>query len=281
MRNKERMRDRMNEVEDCQRSFFDKYAESAQWKNANLNSIFRDLALAELHNGFMWLTDCRRLLDYGCGVGEMIEEFSRLLPGVEHEFIGVDISAKSVDICRSRFKGSYYVISHNKAPEIYDSSVDAVYIAMVLHHATNHAEIFREVRRILRPGGKLFVVDLTDTNPIINLGRAIFRFLPASIKMRFTDDLVVGNEIPEKMPVKVNNVLSNLREQGFEIEDVERGHLFFFLLDWADKVLNLKIGERFPRFVLTVYRIEKWLLRFPVVAYFSHVFAIKAILRDA
>lgn len=274
------MRDKTNDVEDIQRKFFDKYAKSAQWQNAKPISIFRDLALVELRNGFRWLGECRILLDYGCGVGEMIEEFSRLIPWGEREFIGVDISEKSVDICRSRFKGSYYVISNNRALEIPDSSVDAVYIAMVLHHATNHSEIFREVRRVLRPGGKLFIVDLTNTNPIINLGRAIFCFLPASIKMRFTDDLVVENEIPEKMPVKVNHVLSGLQEVGFEIVDVERGHLFFFLLDWADKVLGLNIGTRFTRFVLTVYRFEKWLLRFPVIAYFSHVFAIKAILRD-
>lgn len=106
---------------------------------------------------------CRTAADLGCGTGAVLE---RLLPGAG-KLIGVDSSARMLEICRRRFppadladdgRISLRIGEMDHLP-LRDREADFAVINLVLHHLSDPAGSLREVRRILAPDGRLFVAD--------------------------------------------------------------------------------------------------------------------------
>ncbi|MGD1877685.1 MAG: ArsR/SmtB family transcription factor [Kiloniellaceae bacterium] len=100
------------------------------------------------------------LLDIGTGTGRILEILS---DKVGHA-VGVDLSTDMLLMARSKLerarlrncavrKGDM-----NHLP-LGDASFDAVTIHQVLHYAERPAKAIQEAARVLRPGGRLFIVD--------------------------------------------------------------------------------------------------------------------------
>lgn len=94
-----------------------------------------------------------RLLEVGCGMGSDLLQFAR--GGAR--CIGVDLTPRSVQITRHRFKlygadGSFMISDGEHLP-FQSESFDVVYSNGVLHHTPDTAGAIREVHRVLRPGG--------------------------------------------------------------------------------------------------------------------------------
>lgn len=98
-------------------------------------------------------------VDLGCGTGEVIE---RML-GVSSEVIGVDGSARMLDLARRRFSADASRVSLRIGDlehlPLRDGEVDFISINMVLHHLGSPSSALEEARRVLRPGGRLVVAD--------------------------------------------------------------------------------------------------------------------------
>lgn len=107
--------------------------------------------------------NCGVAVDLGCGTGAVLE---RLLP-CAGTLVGVDGSARMLDICRRRFAPADLANENRLSLRIgeldhlplRDHEADFVCINLVLHHLSDPVEVLREVRRILTPGGRLFVAD--------------------------------------------------------------------------------------------------------------------------
>ena len=105
---------------------------------------------------------CGTAVDLGCGTGAVL---ARLLP-LAHRVIGVDGSARMLEICRRRFapedlsaeRVSLRIGDLSHLP-LRDHEADFACINLVLHHLSQPAEALGEIRRILPPGGRLFVAD--------------------------------------------------------------------------------------------------------------------------
>jgi len=105
---------------------------------------------------------CGIAVDLGCGTGGVL---ARLLPRA-HGVIGVDGSARMLEICRRRFtpediadgRVSLRIGELSHLP-LRDHEADFACINLVLHHLSDPAEGLREIRRIMPPGGRLFVAD--------------------------------------------------------------------------------------------------------------------------
>ena len=99
----------------------------------------------------------KRILDLGCGYGWC--EKSLLLKGAK-EIVGVDISISDIEIAKKLKNKSlhFYVASATKLPFKY-SSFDTVVCWEVLEHLVRGTEnlLFKEVHRVLKPGGYLFL----------------------------------------------------------------------------------------------------------------------------
>ena len=99
--------------------------------------------------------------DLGAGEGTL----SQLLAQRAEQVIAVDLSPKMVEYGtelakRHGLKNLEYRMGGIEAPPIDDASVDLAVLSQALHHAEDPALALQEAHRILRPGGRLVVLDL-------------------------------------------------------------------------------------------------------------------------
>jgi ubiquinone/menaquinone biosynthesis C-methylase UbiE len=102
-----------------------------------------------------------RLLDIGTGTGRVLEV---LAPHVR-EALGVDASKSMLALARARLSGAEFAHCAVRLADMYrlplaGGSFDTVVVQMVLHHAEDPAGVVAEAARVLRPGGRLLVIDL-------------------------------------------------------------------------------------------------------------------------
>jgi SAM-dependent methyltransferase len=93
----------------------------------------------------------RRILDVGCGMGGMLPELARF-----GRPIGIDSDRRSIEICRERgFENSFLGGGQEIAAR--DSAIDLVTFFDCLEHLPDDRAALAEARRVLAPGGHLFL----------------------------------------------------------------------------------------------------------------------------
>jgi len=97
--------------------------------------------------------------DLGCGTGQV----SELLAPHVHKVIAVDGSTDMVQAARRRLKGSSQVDVRRgdmEALPIDAAQLDVAILALVLHHVPEPVRALAEVSRVLKPGGRVLIVDM-------------------------------------------------------------------------------------------------------------------------
>jgi ArsR family transcriptional regulator len=97
--------------------------------------------------------------DLGCGTGQVA---ATLAPYV-HKLIAVDASAEMLNAARERLRGRDNVLLRQGVLEqlpIEDEELDGAVFFLVLHHLPDPAAALSEAARVLRPNGKLLIVDM-------------------------------------------------------------------------------------------------------------------------
>lgn len=161
------------------RSLFDRAAPHYDWAN----SVFflgtgawyrqRALAAAGLRPGM-------GLLDVAVGTGWTADAARRIL-GTDAAIIGVDISAGMLGIARRRL-GIALIQASAEALPLADMCVDFVTMGYALRHVSDLAVAFREFHRVLRPGGRLLLLEISRPRGRLSLAGLKFYFkrvLPA------------------------------------------------------------------------------------------------------
>jgi ubiquinone/menaquinone biosynthesis C-methylase UbiE/DNA-binding transcriptional ArsR family regulator len=102
----------------------------------------------------------RSLLDLGTGTGRMLEIFA---PQIERG-LGLDLSLEMLAIARDRLERANLKNCSVRQGDLYDlplanNSFDVVILHQVLHFLDDGGRAIREAARVLRPGGRLLVVD--------------------------------------------------------------------------------------------------------------------------
>jgi ArsR family transcriptional regulator len=105
--------------------------------------------------------DPGRLLDIGTGTGRVLE---LLAPRIRHG-LGVDASKSMLALARARLASAAFAHCTVRLADMYrlplaDASFDTAVLQMVLHYAEDPAGVLEEAARVLRPGGRLIVIDL-------------------------------------------------------------------------------------------------------------------------
>ena len=103
------------------------------------------------------------LLDVGTGTGRILEVFG---PRAERG-IGIDQSQDMLRLARDRLDRAEMRHCQVRQGDMYDlplptGSVDAAVVHMVLHFAEDPAAAIAEAGRVLKPGGRLAVVDFAE-----------------------------------------------------------------------------------------------------------------------
>lgn len=104
-----------------------------------------------------------RVADVGTGTGLFLAPFSRAV-GDKGQVLAVDIAPKFVAHVEKRAQKEglanlVAVLSNERSAELAEGAVDALFLCDTYHHFEYHEDMLRSIRRALRPGGRLVVVD--------------------------------------------------------------------------------------------------------------------------
>jgi ArsR family transcriptional regulator len=97
--------------------------------------------------------------DLGCGTGQV----SELIAPHVCRVVAVDGSTDMVQAARKRLKGLHQVDVRRgdmEALPIDDAQLDVAIAALVLHHLPEPARALLEIHRVLKPGGRVLIVDM-------------------------------------------------------------------------------------------------------------------------
>jgi ubiquinone/menaquinone biosynthesis C-methylase UbiE len=102
------------------------------------------------------------VLEVGCGVGAQTLTLARQSPGAR--FVSVDISADSLAEAERRADLAGLTNVEFRQADVFalpfaDGSFDHVFVCFVLEHLTRPVEALTIVRRLLRPGGTITVIE--------------------------------------------------------------------------------------------------------------------------
>jgi len=108
-----------------------------------------------------------RVLDFGAGVGYSVPFFARHLP--QARVTCLDVSQKSLEIGSHQFPGRADFTHFDGTAIPYDPATFDVALASCVFHHIPHAEhvaLLGEIRRVLKPEGRLFVFEHNPLNPL-------------------------------------------------------------------------------------------------------------------
>jgi SAM-dependent methyltransferase len=170
------------------------------------------------------LRGARRVLDIGCGEGQVARHIAR--PGVE--VVGLDPTPSQINVARDRAGGPSYARARAEASPCRSAAFDAVVLCLALEHVDAFEDAIREVARVLEPGGR-FVLVLC--HPLLQapgsgwiddqiIGEHYWR-----IGSYLHDDTVLDNVAPGVDLVFIHRPLSRyvhaMGEAGLLIDDME------------------------------------------------------------
>ena len=135
------------------------------------------------------------VLDIAGGTGDLAAKFSKLV-GADGKVILADINAAMLSVGRDRLidKGALSNIDVVQADAQFlpfeDNSIDCITIAFGLRNVTDKAKALRSMHRVLKPGGRVLVLEFSKpTSPLLSRVYDAYSFsaLPAMGKL-ITDD---------------------------------------------------------------------------------------------
>jgi ubiquinone/menaquinone biosynthesis C-methylase UbiE len=136
----------------------------------------------------------RDVLDVGAGNGYVLSRYAAAGARVR----GIDITEKAVGLCRRRFelgrlRGEFLVASAESIP-FPDQSFDCVCSMGVLHHTPDIERALAELRRVLRPGGRLIVMVYHRNSALYRLTFPAFSVIRGKSLAQLVDEIDgIGN----------------------------------------------------------------------------------------
>ncbi|SFX33470.1 bifunctional demethylmenaquinone methyltransferase/2-methoxy-6-polyprenyl-1,4-benzoquinol methylase UbiE [Marinospirillum alkaliphilum] len=123
-----------------------------------------------------------QVLDIAGGTGDLTMQFSRLV-GEEGQVILADINASMLKVGRDRLLDRGYggnirfVQANAECLPFPDNHFDVVTIAFGLRNVTDKDKALRDMTRILKPGGRLLVLEFSKpTNPLMTKAYDLYSF---------------------------------------------------------------------------------------------------------
>ncbi len=152
-----------------------------------------------------------RVVDVACGTGDLIEAFRQagdVDDGGSARYVGIDFTHEMLPIARRKesihglASTIYFVNGDAQSLPLPDACCDVVSIAFGIRNVQDPAAAFREFRRVLRPGGRVIVLEFSlPTNPILRgLYNGYFRHvLPRTATLVSGDRTGAYKYLPESV----------------------------------------------------------------------------------
>jgi len=112
-----------------------------------------------------------RVLDLACGSGDL----TAAARAAGARVVGLDFSAGMLEAARARQLGDVLVRGDALALPLADGSMDAVVSGFALRNFVDLAAAFAEVARVLRPGGRLALLEVDrPASALLRMGHAVY-----------------------------------------------------------------------------------------------------------
>ncbi|HEX8651068.1 MAG TPA: methyltransferase domain-containing protein [Pyrinomonadaceae bacterium] len=155
---------------------------------------------------FLELTETSAVLEVGSGLGVLAQAVAREV--TKGEVYGVEYSAEQLAQVEGSQPNLHFLQGDAHGLEFEDDRFDVVYCRYVLEHVANPLQVLKEMRRVLRPKGKVFV---QENNILVNVFYpecprfdALWRQF-ALLQEKLGGDALIGKKL-----------LPLLRQAGFE-----------------------------------------------------------------
>jgi demethylmenaquinone methyltransferase / 2-methoxy-6-polyprenyl-1,4-benzoquinol methylase len=190
--------------------------------SANIDKRWRRLVAKRIAD--VLLNAEAKVLDVACGTGDLALELQK---NAKAKIIATDFCRPMLEIAATKSKNIPYIEADGMNLSFADKTFDAVTIAFGLRNFSNWKNGLLELRRVLKPKGKLVVLEFSD--PIIPGFRQIFQFYFSHILPRIGGAVSGSRGAYTYLPDSVSkfpdqkNLASMMSEIGFS--DVEYKNL--------------------------------------------------------
>lgn len=194
--------------------------------NNRLHSFWRDQAWRRCAVRLAEIGTTDDVLDIACGTGDLTEAFADARPASVR---GVDFTEAMLELARVKAESRRrrpnvpaptYAFGDAMALEIEDASVDVVSIAFGIRNVADPDLAFREFRRVLRPGGRLIVLEFDEpSNPLMRWGNRLYtqRIMPLTATLIAGDRSGAYKYLPKSVDTFLSRdaLSSRITDAGF------------------------------------------------------------------
>jgi SAM-dependent methyltransferase len=171
-----------------------------------------------------------RILDVGCATGRLLE---RLAQAGATQLFGADLAPRILEVAAEKLAktGTSADLRTADAEDCLpwdDERFDVVILTGVLHHFFRPRDALGEIRRVLRPGGRLLIVDACFFPLVRQIVNAALRLVPHDGDCRFHS---------------AKDAACLLEDLGFEVQETRRGWGSFFLDSLKPKSVRPESGS--------------------------------------
>lgn len=104
-----------------------------------------------------------RLLDVACGTGAVLTEAAKVVP--LEQIVCLDPSEGMLAEAQSKFPGATYWKAMAESIPSDDAAFDFVVMGYALRHVETLEAAFREFHRVLKPGGRVLILEISRPRP--------------------------------------------------------------------------------------------------------------------
>lgn len=221
------------------------------WGRIFYDQIYRQLALAE--------SPKLKILDFGSGFGMTANHYAKW-----HEVTAIEPNPEMTEL---RFHENKYVqISGDfKALRNYDNQFDLVICHNVIEYATNQEEIFTELSRILKPGGRLSIVKHNTYGRAMSA--AVFEENPQKALDLIFENRDVGNTFGNRRLYANSEATEWADKNGLIMSDVFGIRTFIALIQNNE----IKFNDEWYNKMLELEDIAGGIDEYKAVAFFNHL----------
>lgn len=115
------------------------------------------------------LSEVSQLLEVGCGVGAQSAIILRRFPNLQ--LTGIDLNKKQLEEAQNYLSTMPYALGRYKIQEMNAenmtfaaNSFDGAFLCWILEHVKDPARILNEVRRVVRPGGVVYITEVMNSS---------------------------------------------------------------------------------------------------------------------